>query len=91
MRLIRKPEILDKIEPSKERLLRKRAVLDKTGLSHAKLYVEIREGKFPRPVDLGPKSVAWVESEIDEWIAEHIARRDAKHRNGGDHASTAAQ
>jgi prophage regulatory protein len=33
------------------------------------------EGKFPRPVKVGSRN-AWVESEIDAYIAERIAARD---------------
>ncbi|WP_350355107.1 helix-turn-helix transcriptional regulator [Shewanella zhangzhouensis] len=36
-------------------------------------------GYFPRSVKLGPRLVAWVENEIDEWIADKISNRD---RNG---------
>jgi prophage regulatory protein len=34
-----------------------------------------KAGKFPRPVKVGSRN-AWVESEIDVWIAERIAARD---------------
>ena len=32
-------------------------------------------GDFPKRIQLGPKSVAWVEDEVDEWIAARAARR----------------
>jgi prophage regulatory protein len=34
--------------------------------------------KFPKSVKLGQRSVAWVESEIDDWIDELIQERDQK-------------
>jgi prophage regulatory protein len=34
------------------------------------------QGDFPRRVTLGERRVAWVEQEIDEWIAARIAARD---------------
>jgi prophage regulatory protein len=34
------------------------------------------EGKFPRPIRLGPKAVAWLEHELDEYLAERIRARD---------------
>jgi prophage regulatory protein len=34
-----------------------------------------RAGKFPRRVKLSAMRVAWIESEIDEWIAARIAAR----------------
>jgi prophage regulatory protein len=31
---------------------------------------------FPRPVKIGLRSVAWVESEVDDWVKSRIAARD---------------
>jgi|SoiMethySBSTD1v2_1073268.scaffolds.fasta_scaffold652874_2 prophage regulatory protein len=35
----------------------------------------IRAGKFPKPVKIGARN-HWVESEIDEYIANMLAKRD---------------
>jgi prophage regulatory protein len=40
------------------------------------------EGTFPKPVKLGARAVAWVESEVEEWILARIEERD-----GGDSAT----
>ncbi|TAG02382.1 MAG: AlpA family phage regulatory protein [Betaproteobacteria bacterium] len=45
------------------------------------MYEEMAEGTFPRPVKTGKRGVAWVESEIDDWIERRIAERDATHTN----------
>ncbi len=37
----------------------------------------IRGGKFPRPVRIGQRTNVWLESEVDAWLAEKIAERDA--------------
>lgn len=34
-----------------------------------------KRGQFPRRVRLGEASVAWVESEIDEWLEAKAAQR----------------
>jgi len=34
------------------------------------------EGTFPKNVSLGDRAVAWVESEIEDWIVERVAERD---------------
>jgi hypothetical protein len=34
-----------------------------------------KEG-FPRPIALGPRSVGWIEEEVDAWIEARRARRD---------------
>jgi prophage regulatory protein len=31
------------------------------------------KGEFPKPITLGAQSVAWLEVEIHQWIAERIA------------------
>ena len=49
----------------------------KTGLKRSAIYASIAEGKFPKQVPLGPGSVGWVEQEIDAWLTERIAERDA--------------
>ena len=43
-----------------------------TGFSRSQIYNLMRKGLFPRQVQIGPKSVAWLDSEISEWIKERI-------------------
>ena len=43
-----------------------------TGFSRSQIYNLMRKGFFPRQVQIGPKSVAWLDSEISEWIKERI-------------------
>jgi prophage regulatory protein len=40
-----------------------------------------KSGKFPKPVDVGPGRLAWVEEEIDRHIAEMVAKRDEQAAN----------
>ena len=58
------------------RLIRLKEVIDCTGLARSTIYKYIAEGAFPKPVSLGDRAVAWVESEVQEWILERIAQRD---------------
>ncbi|MAM57190.1 MAG: AlpA family transcriptional regulator, partial [Salinicola sp.] len=51
------------------RLLRRRDVELKTGKSRSAIYAGVRNGTFPAPVPIGDKSVAWLEEEVDSWIA----------------------
>lgn len=69
------------------RLLRRREVEYKTGKSRAAIYAEIRAGTFPEPVPIGMNSVAWLEAEVDQWIADRLAERDEARGPRGD-AST---
>ncbi len=54
-------------------LLRLPAVLARTGLSRPVIYSKIAKGVFPRQVNIGARSVGWLSTEIDEWIAERVA------------------
>lgn len=54
------------------RLLRLPAVCERTGLGRSRVYRLIQEGFFPAPVQLGVRSVAWPENEIEAWIEERL-------------------
>jgi prophage regulatory protein len=63
--------------PPQLRILRLPAVREKTGYPTTTIYDKMKRGEFPRPVGLGPHSVGWVESEVDEHLRGLIAKRDA--------------
>jgi prophage regulatory protein len=58
-------------------LLRLPETLKKTGLTRSALYAAIAAGSFPKPVKLGQRAVAWPADELDGWIGERIAEREA--------------
>ena len=45
----------------------------KTGLSRSTIYTLIKLGDFPKQIQLSPRTMGFLESEIDEWIAGRIA------------------
>ncbi|EFD1107945.1 AlpA family transcriptional regulator [Escherichia coli] len=53
-------------------LIRLPEVLKRTGFGKAWIYRLISEGRFPAPVKIGIRAVAFVESEVDEWILSVI-------------------
>lgn len=59
-------------------LLRLPEVKARTGLSRSEIYRRIAIGTFPAPIKIGRRASAWSSIEIDRWIAERIAQRDAK-------------
>ncbi|PHM53884.1 helix-turn-helix transcriptional regulator [Xenorhabdus sp. KK7.4] len=61
----------------KENFIRLPEVQRRTGYSKAWIYKLISAGEFPKQVKLGSRSVAFVESEIDNWIAQRIAESRA--------------
>ena len=45
------------------------ALTNKIGGSRVTAWRAVRDGLLPAPIILGPNSVGWYESEIDEWLA----------------------
>jgi prophage regulatory protein len=52
-----------------------------TSLSRTMLNRYRTEGRFPAAVPLGDKRIAFVKSEVSEWIAQRIAARGANDNN----------
>jgi prophage regulatory protein len=52
-------------------------VITATGLSKSSIYSLVRANSFPAPVQLGPRTVGWVRSEVQKWAAERIEDRRA--------------
>ncbi len=50
------------------RRLRLKQVLEIIPVSRATIYKWVREGKFPQQEALGPRTSAWKESEVMEWL-----------------------
>lgn len=53
-------------------LLRRPDVEKKTGLSRSTIYKRIDEGTFPKPIPLGGRLVAWLETDIQDWIKQRM-------------------
>lgn len=53
-------------------------VMARTGLSRSSIYEQIRKGKFPSQINLGPRAVGWIESEIVNWIEARIDESRAR-------------
>lgn len=54
------------------RLIRLPEVLLRTGYRKAWIYRLISEGRFPTQIKIGSRAVAFIESEIDDWIQNTI-------------------
>lgn len=52
-----------------ETLVKLPKVLQRFPVSKSDWYAGIRDGKYPKPVKLGARSVAWKSSDIDNLIA----------------------
>ena len=63
----------NRVKPS---ILRRKKVEDRTGLSRSTIYLKMQEGSFPKPINLGPRAVGWIENEIERWLMDRIETRD---------------
>lgn len=63
----------------KKRFIRLPEVLERTGFSKAWIYRLISQNRFPKPIKLGERAIAFLESEIDDWIEQivHSSRNEA--------------
>ena len=53
-------------------ILRLPTVIARTGLSRSTIYLRIANGAFPAAINLGPRAVGWLESDIETWLTARI-------------------
>jgi prophage regulatory protein len=64
-----------------QKLIRLGTVLSLTGLSRSSVYAYVAAGTFPASVNIGARSVAWVESDVNDWIAARIMEQRKSQRS----------
>ena len=64
------------MESTKKNFIRLPEVISRIGYKRTSIYEKIAEGTFPAPIKLGPRAVAWVSEEIEEWMDARVAERD---------------
>ncbi|ANC41276.1 DNA-binding protein [Hafnia alvei] len=57
------------------KLIRLPKVVELTGRSKTRIYDDIKNNTFPKQIKTGPRSVAWLENEINNWIEEKQEQR----------------
>jgi prophage regulatory protein len=58
-----------------ERFISSTDVKERVGLSKTEIYRRIAAGTFPKQVPLGEHRIAFLESEIEAWIAARVVAR----------------
>lgn len=53
-------------------ILRLPQVIEKTGLSRSVIYALISRGEFVTKIKLSPRTMGFLESEVNAWIAERL-------------------
>ena len=59
-------------------ILRLQSVKQRCGLSRTAIYDAIKRGEFPAQVEIGLRTVGWLESDIDQWITARPRRSIAR-------------
>ncbi|MBB3214197.1 prophage regulatory protein [Herbaspirillum sp. Sphag1AN] len=54
----------------------------KASISRSLRHKLIKDGRFPKPILIGQRRIAFLESEIDEWIATRVAASRADIKGG---------
>ena len=62
--------------PARTRLVRKPELQAIVGLSDPTIYRLEKQGKFPKRLKIGGNSVAWMESEVLDWIQSKADARN---------------
>lgn len=57
----------------RDRLVRLPEVEGMTGCKKSTIYKMIAEGRFPKPVRLGTRTVAWPETAVLQWVQDLIS------------------
>lgn len=60
----------DKTKPTS--ILRLPEVIERTGIPRSSIYSAIKEGEFPKPIQLGARRIGFIESEVEKWLEERI-------------------
>lgn len=60
-----------------QRVLRGDEVDERCRINRTTRYRLMSEGRFPQSIRVGPNAVGWIEAEVDAWILERAAERDA--------------
>jgi len=55
-----------------ESFIRLKKVEDRTGLKKSMVYDLMSKDEFPKSIKIGDRAVAWIESEVDQWIQNKI-------------------
>ncbi|MEI8717361.1 helix-turn-helix transcriptional regulator [Mesorhizobium sp. ISC11] len=61
--------------PELDRIIRRRTVLARTGLSRSTMYRKIAEGTFPAQIKISVNGAGWRESDINRWVEDPVSWR----------------
>jgi len=57
------------------KILRLPEVKEISGLSRSSIYLGMKNGTFPKSIQLGPRMIGWSAKSIENWINDKIQER----------------
>ena len=60
---------------SRPHFLRISEVIRRVGVSRPTIYRWMSKGSFPKQIAIGANSVAWLESDVTQWMVDQMAAR----------------
>ena len=64
-----------------ERFIRLPEVEKMVGFKRSSIYAMVSDGSFPKPLNIGPRAVAWRLSEVRRWMRGKISSRESHKLN----------
>jgi prophage regulatory protein len=61
--------------PNSRRIISRKELLKKIPLTYVAIWKQMRDGIFPRPIEIGEKKVGWFEDEVDAYLTARPRRR----------------
>ena len=56
------------------KILRLNEVINRTGIPRSTIYAFMAKDRFPKQINLGCRSVGWIDSEVNEWIEAKVEK-----------------
>jgi prophage regulatory protein len=61
-----------------QKIIRLPEAIKKTGLSRSTIYSLVKQGDFPKQIKLTPRTMGFLESEVDQWLSDRANARTSK-------------
>ena len=65
-----------------QKLLKLFQVAEQLNVCKSQVYNLVKQGYLPKPIKIGRRGSAWLQSDIDSWFKSKIEQRDEEVANG---------
>lgn len=59
------------------KLYRLRELSARIGLARSAIYQAVKDGRFPQPIRVGARAVAWRHQDVESWLQSRATEREA--------------